>query len=165
MNLLKPAPRSIHVIILNFANLMSKKGLDSKSWCLDLITPIFKEGDKESPKNYRGLSIMNTLLKLVCTMMSKRLQRYLAEKNIIVQEQIGIKPNARTSDRIFTVKASVNKYVNDQKNKTLYTCFIDFKKAFPKNYYIILYYYILYIIYYYIIILYYIIHTNYLKEI
>ena len=70
----------MHVIILNFANLMSKKGLVPKSWCLDLITHIFKEGDKESPDNSRGLSIMNTLLKLVCTMMSKRLQRYLTEK-------------------------------------------------------------------------------------
>ena len=83
---IKAAPRSMHVIILNFsnfANLMSEKGLAPKSWCLDLITPIFKEGDKESPENYRGLSIMNTLLKLVCTMMSKRLQRYLTEKYII----------------------------------------------------------------------------------
>ena len=39
-------------------------------------TPILKAGDKES---YRGLSIMNTLLKLVGNMTSKRLQRYLTE--------------------------------------------------------------------------------------
>ena len=32
------------VIILN---LMSKKGVAPKAWCLDLITPIVKEGDKE----------------------------------------------------------------------------------------------------------------------
>ena len=121
---IKAAPRSMHVIILNFPNLMSKEGLAPKSWCLDLITSILKEGDKESPENYRGLSIMNTLLKLLCTMMSKSRQRYLA------QEQIGFKPNARISDHIFTVKSLVNKYVNDQKNKKLYACFIDFKKAF-----------------------------------
>ena len=66
---IKASTRSMRVIILNFANLMSKKGLVPKSWCLDLITPLLKEGDKESPENYRGLSIMNTLLKLVCTMM------------------------------------------------------------------------------------------------
>ena len=82
---IKAALLSMQVIILNFAKLMSEKGLAPKSWCLDLITPILKEGDKESPENYRGLSIMNTLLKLVCTMMSKRLQRYLTEKNIITQ--------------------------------------------------------------------------------
>ena len=49
---IKAAPRSMHAIILNFANLMSKKGLAPKSWCQDLITPILKEGDKESPENY-----------------------------------------------------------------------------------------------------------------
>ena len=39
------------------------------------------------------------------------------------------KPN-RTSDHILTLKAVVNKYVVDQKGKTLYTCFVDFQKAF-----------------------------------
>ena len=86
----------MHVIILNVANLMSKKGLTPKSWCLDLIMPILKEGDKECPEKPGGLSIMNLLLKLVCTVMSKRLCRYLTEKNIIAQEQIGFKPNAGT---------------------------------------------------------------------
>ena len=52
------------------------------------------------------------------------------QKDIVAQVQIGYKPNARTSDHIFTVKTLVNKYVNDQKNKKLYACVIDYKKAF-----------------------------------
>ena len=63
-------------------------------------------------------------------MISKRFQRYLTDKNLIAQEKIGFKPNARTSDHIFTVKSLVSKYVNEQINKRLYACFIDFKKAF-----------------------------------
>ena len=73
---IKAASRSMHVIILNFANLMSKKGLVPKSCCLDLITPIPKEGDKESPENYRGLSIMNTLLKLAHVQIGSKPQSY-----------------------------------------------------------------------------------------
>ena len=72
---------------------------------------------------------MNTLLKLVCTMMSKRLQKFLTTGKVI-SKQIGFKPNSRTSDHILTIKALVNKYVCDQKNSKLYTCFVDFKKAF-----------------------------------
>ena len=38
--------------------------------------------------------------------------------------------NNRTSDHILTLKAVVNKCVADQKGKKLYTCFVDFQKAF-----------------------------------
>ena len=127
---IKAAPISVHCIILNFINIMLCKTLAPKNWCLDLIIPIHKEGDKDNPDNYRGLCIMNTLLKLVCTMMSKRLQKYLTDTKVINAEQIGFKRKSRTSDHIFTIKASVNKYVCDQKKYKLYAWFIDFKKAF-----------------------------------
>ena len=127
---IKAAPHSVQAIILDFINLMLRTTLAPKQWCLDLIVPIHKDGDKDNPDNYRGLCIMNTLLKLVCTMMSKRLQKFLTEEKVISPEQIGFKPKSRTSDHILTIKALVNKYVCDQKNSKLYTCFVDFKKAF-----------------------------------
>ena len=127
---IKAAPLSVHAIILDFINLMLRTTIAPKDWCLDLIVPIHKEGDKDNPDNYRGLCIMNTLLKLVCTMMSKRLQKFLTAAKVIRPEQIGFKPKSRTSDHILTIKALVNKYVCDQKNSKLYTCFVDFKKAF-----------------------------------
>ena len=71
-------PTSAHVIILNFVNSMLNKRLAHKKLVLRLnhtlsITPFQKEGDKDNPDHYWGLCIMNTLWKLVCTMMSKRL--------------------------------------------------------------------------------------------
>ena len=44
--------------------------------------------------------------------------------------KLSFKKNNRTSDHILTLKAVVNKYVVDQKVKKLYTCFVDFQKAF-----------------------------------
>ena len=73
---------------------------------------------------------MNALLKLTCTMMYKRLEKYVNENNIVNAEQIGFKRRARTSDHILTIKTLVNKYVGDQKGKELYACFVDLKKAF-----------------------------------
>ena len=42
---------------------------------------------------------------------------------------MGFKRHCRTSDNVLTLKGLINKYVYDKKNK-LYTCFVDFKKAF-----------------------------------
>ena len=44
--------------------------------------------------------------------------------------QIGFLPNHRTSDHIFTLRTLVDKHVTHSANGKLYTCFIDFKKAF-----------------------------------
>ena len=70
---------------------MWHNGLAPNAWCIDLITPIHKEGPKHDPENYRGLSIMNTLLKLACTMMYNRLQKHLTENMVLAPEQIGLK--------------------------------------------------------------------------
>ena len=73
---------------------------------------------------------MNSLLKLLCSILNKRLTKFCEDNNIRSKEQIGFCKNTRTSDHIFTLKTLVNKYVTDKKGKKLYTCFIDFKKAF-----------------------------------
>ena len=76
-----------------------------------------KEGPKNYPDSYRGICIMNALLKLTCTIMYKRLEKYVNENNVVNAEQIGIKRRGRTSDHILTIKTLVNKYVGDQKGK------------------------------------------------
>ena len=55
---------------------------------------------------------------------------YCNNQQLINREQIGFPKNNRTSDYILTLKAVVNKYVGDKKGKKLYTCFVDFHKAF-----------------------------------
>ena len=74
--------------------------------------------------------IMNSLLKLLCSLINERLTLYCNTHNRINKEQIGFQKNSRTSDHILTLKAIINKYVTDKKGKKIYTCFIDFKKAF-----------------------------------
>ena len=51
----------------DFLNLNLEKGLISAKWCFDLISLIHKNGPKYDPNNYRGICIMSTLLKVLCT--------------------------------------------------------------------------------------------------
>ena len=127
---LKHAPPELLKILLMYFNLNMKEGRTCKSWCSGLIALIHKEGPKDDPNNYRGICIMNALLKVLCSLLNNRLQDYCNERNLIDPAQIGFKEKSRAVDHIFTLKSLVNKYVVDQKGKKLYTCFVDFKKAF-----------------------------------
>ena len=127
---LKLADPELLKLILKFLNLNLKDGITCKEWCYDLITLIHKEGPKADPNNYRGICIMNALLKVLCTIMNNRLTAYCADHNLIDIKQIGFEKCSRASDHIFTLKTVVNKYVVDQNGQKLYTCFVDFQKAF-----------------------------------
>ena len=54
---------------------------------------------------------------------------YLTENNVISKTQIGFQKKARTIDHMFVLRTLIEKYTKPNKAK-LFTCFIDFKKAF-----------------------------------
>ena len=62
--------------------------------------------------------------------MNNRLTKYAKDNNMINKAQIGFTENNRCPDHILTMKSLSNKYVTDTKGGKLYTCFIDFRKAF-----------------------------------
>ena len=126
---LKASPENIRKLLLRMINLIYATNIVPKSWCLGIITPIHKEGPKEDPDNYRGICIGSALSKVLSTMMNQRLTDYTKANNMINKAQIGFEISNRTSDHILTVKSLVNKYVSDNKGK-IYSCFIDFRKAF-----------------------------------
>ena len=126
--LLKLSTDKIH-IIFKFMNPCLKLSLIPPAWCLSLTNPIHKQGPKPKPENYRGISIMNALLKGLSIMLNCRLNDFCENNNVINSGQLGFRKNNRTIDQVTTLKNIINKYVYDNKKK-LYTCFVDFKKAF-----------------------------------
>ena len=126
---LKASPNKIKKIILQLLNLIFVKRIVPKEWCTGVINPIHKDGCKEDPDNYRGICISSVFAKLLSTIMNKRLNTFLEDNKILHKSQIGFTLNNRTSDHLHTLKSIVNKYVVDG-NDRIYTCFIDFRKAF-----------------------------------
>ena len=74
--LLKLSTDKILNIILEFINLCLKLSLIPPAWCLSLINLIHKQGPKPKPENYRGISIMNALLKVLSIMLNCRLNDF-----------------------------------------------------------------------------------------
>ena len=110
-------PEKILLVILDYINLCLEKSLVSKSICYDIIYPIFKDGIKSKPENYRGICISSALLKLLTSLMNERLKAQVNKLNLINKNQIRFRESSRTSDHILTLKSIVKKYVTIGKEK------------------------------------------------
>ena len=116
--MIKNSPEDVLNMLLKFINLCWKQTLIPRSWCLELITPIFKDGDLHDPNNYRGICISSALLKVICSLLKNRIQEHCNKSNLIDANQIGFKSNHRTADHLLTLKAVVKKYVTIGKKKS-----------------------------------------------
>lgn len=133
--MLKTGIQYLKVAICKLFNLILKCGFFPTSWCQGIITPIYKSGNRLDPSNYRGICINSCLGKLFTLVLNIRLQHYLSERNILHKAQIGFLPNHRTFDHIFTLRTLIDKHVTHSTKGKLFTCFIDFKKAFDSIWY------------------------------
>ena len=81
------------------------------------------------PSNYRGISILSCLSKLYTAILNKRLMAYAIEKGILKPEALGFVAGNRTSDAHIILHSLIQRYCH-QKNEKIYSCFVDFSKAF-----------------------------------
>lgn len=92
------------------------------------VTPIHKSATKTDPGNYRPISVLPILSKILETLLYSRLGSYLASINFFYDKQYGFRPQSNTLtatiDLVTKIKVSI-----DQKNIVL-GVFIDLKKAF-----------------------------------
>jgi len=67
-----------------------------------LLTPIFKKGDRREPKNYRGISILNTCYKLYSKILNMKLQKYT--EVFMTETQNGFRKGRSRTDPTFCLK-------------------------------------------------------------
>ena len=99
-----------------------------KAWSLSLIVPIHKSGELDDPNNFRGISLNSCVSKLFTTILNNRLMNLCEENKYIDCNQIGFRRGHRTSDHVFTLKTLIDQSFYNKKK--LYTCFVDFRKAY-----------------------------------
>ena len=112
-------------LILNeFLKSSKTKMLSAVTRSQGFISPIYKnKGDKASPDDYRGITILSCFGKLFTTVLNNRLNRYFEDMNILNEEQAGFRKNYSTTDHIFNLKCLIDLYLF--RGKILYCAFID----------------------------------------
>ena len=127
-DMIKASGDIIAPVLTSLFNRILKNEYPPDVWGLGIIVPLLKAGDTTDVNNYRGITINSCLSKLFMLLLNDRLQEFCDNRNIILYNQIGFRKLFRPADHVFTLKTLIDKAFSEKKQ--LYTCFVDFKKAY-----------------------------------
>ena len=97
-------------------------------WKIARVIPLFKNGQRNLPGNYRPISILPALSKVMERILYTQLYEYLSVNNLLSEHQFGFRKYHSTASAL--LDCTNDWYINmDQKLFNL-TAFIDLKKAF-----------------------------------
>lgn len=95
---------------------------------IGIIRPIYKKGSHSVYNNYRPITILSCIDKIVERYFGNEISRYLEKNKVINKYQFGFQRNRSTSQLLCQFTNEINKHLN-YKNHTV-VIFIDFSKAF-----------------------------------
>lgn len=95
-------------------------------WNLSIICPLHKKGNCMDFNNYRGISLLNTMYKILSNVLLNRLRSYA--NNIIGEYKNGFMSGRSMIEPIFALKQIIEKHY--EFNKSLHLIFVYFKQAY-----------------------------------
>jgi hypothetical protein len=117
-------------IILTLFNTVLEKNITIDSWTVGIITAIYKnKGSRSETENYRGISLLSCLGKFFTAILYNRLLKFAIDNKILSPAKLGFMPGNRTSDAHLIIHNLVRKQCHNNGGR-IYSCFIDFSKAF-----------------------------------
>lgn len=109
---------------------VSAKSLPT-AWAKCWITAVPKPGaDATSCDGHRGIAVGTLLGKAYAWMLNTRLSEWAEDNNKRAAGQFGFRSGHSTQHATFVLRSIVDKLRAEQKKKHVFTCFVDFKKAY-----------------------------------
>lgn len=113
---------------MHIVNLSIRTGVFPDAFKIANIVPIFKSGDKSEVGNYRPISLLPTVSKILEKCVKIQLTNYLEQEKLICEQQYGFQRGVNTSDALYDFTTFVtNKYGI---KKCVLIIFLDLAKAF-----------------------------------
>lgn len=91
-------------------------------------TPVHKKGDAKSINNYRLISVISNIAKILEMLIKTRLNRHLQRNNLLSNLQFGFREGLSTEDAVYEVTRNI--YSSIDNNKKPLAIFLDLAKAF-----------------------------------
>ncbi|OMJ11437.1 LINE-1 reverse transcriptase-like protein [Smittium culicis] len=119
---------SLAQLIHKIINLMYDTGDIPKCLETSVVVPVPKKGDMKDPDNYRGISLIPTLEKLMAKIVATKLSKIDSKYQILVKEQFGF----RSFEECVDQETTLYEIVHRQKiqNMKTWLCYIDYSKAY-----------------------------------
>lgn len=109
-------------------NMSLKKGVFPDCYKIAKIKPLFKKGEKNLPENYRPVSLLPCMSKILESVVKNQVTVYAAENSIISENQYGFQKNLNTTEAIHNLVKNVNHILDDKSHPLAIFC--DLSKAF-----------------------------------
>lgn len=121
------APR-IAETLSHIINLIFKCGIFPSSLKKAKLIPVYKKGDKSQVSNYRPISILSSISKLIEKLFLKRLNSYLTKFKLLNPCQFGFRPGSSTSLAFIALTDYIRCSID--RGEFVGSVFLDFTKAF-----------------------------------
>ena len=122
---------SSHEILLAFHDIIVAvwmTGEVPQEWEDATIKVLHKKKDRAECSNYRGLSLVAHVGKVLLQIVANRLGDFWEEAGILPEEQCGFRPQCSTTDMMFVVRRLQE--LRRTSNTSLEICFIDLAKGY-----------------------------------
>ena len=125
--LLKLLATVISPSVTYLINISLKSGIVPYIWKKAKVTPIHKDGPRSDPSNYRPISVLPILSKILERCVLDQLYQYLDNNNLISQWQSGFRPNFSIGTLTYITESILSGIDSGLLTGIVY---IDLKKAF-----------------------------------
>ena len=109
-------------------NLSLQTGIVPSAWKEAKITPIYKSAAKNQFENYRPISVLSVMSKILERAVQKQLLSYLESEKLLTNSQYGFRPKRSTEMAATAFFDSIR--CEADKGNLVGTIFIDLRKAF-----------------------------------
>ena len=114
-------------MVTHLVNSIISSGHIPEEWDESILVNCYKgKGDALDRSNYRGLKLLDQVMKVV----ERVIEKLIREMVSIDEMQFGFMPGRGTTDAIFILRQLQEKYLAKRKN--LYFAFVDLEKAFDR---------------------------------
>ena len=126
--ILKQFKKLLSKPLANLINLSFSTGLFPKILKQAKIIPIFKKGDQQDCNNYRPISLLSNISKIIEKLVHRQLYGFLEFNNYLYTNQFGFRNLHSTNHALITITEKIRKAIDNGE----ITCgvFLDLQKAF-----------------------------------
>ena len=119
---------AIGTVLLHLVNSSISLSEVPQSWKHSLVHPIHKTGDPSDPSNFRPISIVPVVSKIVERAVHQQLYNYLSQNHLLSSTQHGFRPRHSTETALISISDHILS-ANDRGELSL-LCLLDLSKCF-----------------------------------
>ena len=115
-------------ILTNIVNSSLVTGIFPEQWKKAIVIPVPKIPDPNNPGDYRPISLLATLSKILEKIVSKQILKYLQENNLMEALQSGFRPGHSTATALLKVTDDIFSSIDS--SEISFLILLDYSKAF-----------------------------------